>query len=151
MDFKFNLNPSGTESNKSKSSNSKTNENQISFGDLKNGLSFDTKSQAKSSSTKSAGFTMGQKAEYSIIPDKCEYDEFLKKTPEQDKSKANDNNQSVTNQSLRHEKKQFDVKYVPISGFHFDRVFIKSSELEVESDCGAQGFSFRQMSHLSKT
>lgn len=165
MSFKFNFDSSSfkkkdsnaTESGKSdttadsKTTPAKDSKNSSSNSVMKfdfskgGGLSFDT-SKKKNDTSKAAPKKLG------LTSGSTGYDNFLKERRSSGKNSLNQK-KSTTNPPKLTKKKEdlFEVHYVPISGVHFDRIFIQKESVSKDSDDLEIGESFNQPTHVSRS
>ena len=113
------------------------------LGGSSKGLTFDTSKKPNTSTTEKGGRAFGSRMGTS------KYDTFLN---ERISSGANSlNKQSSSNQPKLTKKKEniFEVRYIPISGVHFDQIFINKEN--ASDDDQSIGASFNQPAHISQT
>lgn len=118
------------------------------LGGSSKGLTFDTSKKPNTSTTEKGGRAFGSRMGTS------KYDTFLNErisSGANSLNKKDKNKQSSSNQPKLTKKKEniFEVRYIPISGVHFDQIFINKEN--ASDDDQSIGASFNQPAHISQT
>lgn len=142
--------------NPSNDSKQKNKTNPINFN-LSGGLSFfdpNKKTDKKQSDKKTSltgGFNMSFGGSGGSMISGGFYEDFLKIDESQIKNKPKEKSTQNPAKPSKTAENLFEVNYVPISGVHFDQIFIQKEKIYEPSDDQSIAPSFNQTRHISQT